>query len=296
MGGMGLFTFRRQQQDPPATPPPGSQKAPESPAPAQPPTSRTVLRQAELDIILEDLQAGAACQRALLPPGPPAVPGYDFGVWCRPARALSGDFHDFLPFQGSRLPIVVADASGKGVPAALMAAIGQVLFRVQPEPSASPARVLSIVNQMISGNIKRGTFISGIYAVLDTAQHVLHLANAGHLPAVIWHSREKVATTHRTSGAVLGVLPSEAYDAEIKEESLALKPGDRFLLFTDGMNEAMAPGQKEFGMEHLRLRLKNESDGPSADFLRSLTEQIEMHRGGGEQSDDITLITARRIP
>jgi serine phosphatase RsbU (regulator of sigma subunit) len=65
---------------------------------------------------------------------------------------------------------------------------------------------------------------------------------------------------------------------------------------TDGVNEAMAPGQREFGMEHLRKHLKGESDAPSAAFLRGITDRIELHRGGGDQSDDITIVTARRLP
>jgi sigma-B regulation protein RsbU (phosphoserine phosphatase) len=92
------------------------------------------------------------------------------------------------------------------------------------------------------------------------------------------------------------MVPGDAYERVAKEETVSLEPGDRFLLFTDGVNEAMAPGQKEFGMEHLRRRLRAESDGPSDAFLRHIADQIDIHRAGGEASDDITILTGRRLP
>jgi sigma-B regulation protein RsbU (phosphoserine phosphatase) len=176
-----------------------------------------------------------------------------------------------------------------------MATMGQLLFRTRPDPAGTPTAILSHVNAQLLGNLKRGTFISGICAILDPAKHTLTAANAGHLPIVVWRSKAKLATTHRSNGPVLGVLPARAFPAQVAEEVISLSPGDRFVMLTDGLNEAMAPGQKEFGMEHLRQRLKGESDRSSVDFLKSLTEQLELHRGGGEQSDDITIVTARRL-
>lgn len=253
------------------------------------------LRRADLDALLEDLSAGARCQQALLPQAPPPVPNYDFAFYYRPARTVSGDFFDLRPLSDGNLGLVIADASGKSIPAALVATMTHLLFRVQPEADASPARVLSIVNSLLLGNIRRGSFVSAVYARLDPRTHALTLANAGHLPVVIWHSKAKVATTHRPAGSVLGVLAAEPYAATVQEETVTLEAGDRFLLITDGVNEAMAPGQREFGMEHLRKHLKSESDSPSAAFLKGITDRIELHRGGGDQSDDITIITGRRL-
>ena len=281
---MGLFSFSRK----------GSH---ERPGDAGPPTTAPVpLKGSDLETLLQDLEAGAKTQQGLLPREPIQVPGYDVAAFLRPARTVSGDFYDVLPIDRTRVGLVVMDASGKGLPACLMAVMCQLLFRVRPEPEAGPARALTLVNHMLNGNIKRGTFLSGIYGVLDTERHSLRLANAGHLPAVVWHSRARVATVHRSNGPVLGVLPPEQYASMIHEETISLEPGDRFVLFTDGMNEAMAPGQKEFGMEHLRRRLQAQSDGPSNGFIRDLTDQLHLHAGGGEQSDDITILTGRRVP
>ncbi len=253
------------------------------------------LRRSDIETLMEDLTTAAQVQQSLFPQTMPRIPGYDFACFNRPARTLSGDFYDLLPTGDGRWGVVIADASGKSIPAAMMAMICHVLFRTRPEPAATPTRVLGAVNRNLSGNIKRGTFVSGIYAVLDPAAHKLQVANAGHLPLVVWHSKPKLATTHRSHGAVLGVLAPNAYESDVVEETIPLDVGDRFLMLTDGVNEAMAPGQKEFGMEHLRQRLKADSDRPSAEFLKGIIQQIDLHRGGGEQSDDITLVTARRL-
>lgn len=266
--------------------------------PSEPTAERTgtKVRSSEIQNLLADLAAGAEYQKALLPKAAPPIAGYDLAHVFRAARQISGDFFDFIPLDSGRYGIVIADASGKGIPASLLTMSCRTLFRIQPEPEAPPARVLGHVNRMLAGNIKRGMFVSAIYAVLDLGQHTLVLANGGHLPTVVWRSKPRVATVHPSKSPVLGILSPEAYEAQAHEESISLGPGDRFVFLTDGVNEAMAPGQKEFGMEHLRRRLQSESDRPSEDFLRHIMEQIDLHRGGGEQSDDITLVTGRRLP
>jgi len=260
------------------------------------PAAGTASRVTGKTSILQDLEAGADYQRSLMPQQPPALPGYDLAFFFKPARVMSGDFFDFLPVDGGRTAVVVVDASGKGIPASLLAVMCQLCFRARPDPAAPASRTLAVVNAMLHGNVKRGTFLTGIYAILDTTRHTISMANAGHLPGVIWHSRQKIATAHRSNGPVLGVLPAASFESSVNEETVPLAPGDRFVFFTDGMNEAMAPGQKEFGMEHLRKRLMAQSDGPSADFLRDLTSQLDLHAAGGEQSDDITIVTGRRLP
>lgn len=254
----------------------------------------TQIRKAEIELLLQDLIAGAEYQQATLPP-PPQVPNYEFGCYYRGARNVSGDFYDFIPLPQGKLGIAVADASGKGVPAAILTMCCRTLLRAQPEPSASSVRALANVNRMLHGNIKQGMFVSALYAVLDPVRHIMLVANAGHLPLVVWRARPKICTVYPSKGPILGVVPPAAYEAALKEETVILGPGDRFVFITDGVNEAMAPGEKELGMEHLRRRLQQESDAPTGDFLKHVVDTIEIHRAGGEQSDDITIVTGRRL-
>jgi sigma-B regulation protein RsbU (phosphoserine phosphatase) len=252
-------------------------------------------RPSDIQNLLQDLAAGAEYQQSIFPKGPPDTPGYDFGIYFRAARIVSGDFYDFIPLSGGRLGIAIADASGKGIPAGMATMTCRAMLRAQPDPDASPSRVLANVNRMLHKNIKSGMFISGIYAVLDPEKHTLDVANAGHLPLVVWRSKQKIATIYPSKGPVLGVLPPPAYEAAIKEESLTIGTGDRLVMLTDGVNEAMAPGQREFGMEHLRRLLRDGSDKATPEFLKDAISHIDIHRGGGEQSDDITIITSRRL-
>ena len=236
-----------------------------TPGPSREPESGTPGRRSDIEAILQDLSSAAEYQREVLPGKAPLVPGYEFGLTFLPARGVSGDFYDFIALPGGRLGIAVADASGKGMPAALATMTCRSMLRAQPEPEpeAAPARVLANVNRMLRGNVKPGMFVSAVYAVLDPAAHTLTVANAGHLPVVVWRSRQKVATVHRSRGPVIGVLPPEAYEAAVGEEEIHLGPGDRFVLITDGVNEAMAPGQKEFGMEHLAGVCRRRATGPA---------------------------------
>jgi sigma-B regulation protein RsbU (phosphoserine phosphatase) len=277
---MGLFSRK------PSTP---SEKPPEpAPAPA--------IRKADIDTLMADLAAGAEFQRDLMPKEPPQVPGYDLGFVYRGARNISGDFYDFIPIDVGKIGIAIADASGKGIPASLLTMTCRAMLHAQPEPDAPPARVLTHVNRMLRGNVKRGMFVTGVYGVLDTSWHTFTLANAGHLPTVVWRSKAKIAMTYPPRGPVLGVTEPEVFEAAMKEDVIQLEPGDRFLLMTDGVNEAMAPGQKEYGMEHLRKRLAAASDAKSSDLLKRIVDSIDIHRAGGEQSDDITIVTGRRLP
>ncbi|MBI3857815.1 MAG: serine/threonine-protein phosphatase [Planctomycetes bacterium] len=270
----------------PFPPPPGSR---------DPLASDTKIRRSELAIALENLAAGATYQKELLPRDPPPVQGYDLGFYYGAARSVSGDFYDFIPLPDKRLGIAIADASGKGIPAGMLAMTCRAMLRAVPDKSAPPAKILTEVNRLLYPGMKKGLFLSGAYAVLDPAQHTLTVANAGHLPTVVWKAKLMVATTHPSRSPVLGLLRPEAYEAAANEEIIPLEPGDRFVMITDGVNESMAPGQKQFGMEHLRRRLKSESGAKSADFLKSVIEQIDIHRAGGEQSDDITVVTGRRL-
>jgi sigma-B regulation protein RsbU (phosphoserine phosphatase) len=253
------------------------------------------MRKAEADVLLKDYADGAEYQLSLMP-SPPEIPGYEIGLKYRGARQISGDFYDFLQLDVSKLGIMIADASGKGIPASFLTMTTRAMLHAQPEHDAPPGRVLCNVNRMLQGSVKRGMFVTGIYAILDTSWHTLTVANAGHLPLVVWRSKARIATIYPPKGAVLGVAEPDAFDAQMREDVVQLEPGDRFVMFTDGVNEAMAPGQKEFGMEHLRKRLMQESDSKSTELLRHIMDAIDIHRGGGEQSDDITIITGRRLP
>ena len=280
---MGFFS---RKTTPPASPP------------TPPPTAipDRLIKRSDLEALLEDLRSGAEFQNSLLPQEAPNVTGYDVGFVYQAARQLSGDTYDFVAMQDGKLGLAIADASGKGVTASLVSVTCRILLRVLPEPEASPAEVLGQLNRLLLPNIKRGMFVSAIYAVLDPVEHTLTVANAGHLPVVVARPFGGDPDTYPSRGSVLGVLPPDRFAESMQEEVIPLTPGDRFIFITDGVNEAMAPGDKEFGMQHLLRVLQKMGDAPSDQVLKELMAYIELHRGGGEQSDDITIVSGRRKP
>ena len=266
--------------------------------PPTPPTSASdqLIKRSDLEALLEDLRSGADFQQSLLPSEAPEVSGYDVGFVYQAARQLSGDLYDFVAMPNGKLGLAIADVSGKGITASLVAITCRILLRVQPDPEASPAEVLGHLNRLLLPNIKRGMFVSAIYAELDPVEHTLTVANAGHLPVVVARPFGGEPDVYPARGSVLGVLPPDQFAEAMHEDVIPLTPGDRFVFITDGVNEAMAPGEKEFGMQHLIRVLHKMGDAPSGQVLKELMAYIELHRAGGEQSDDITIVSGRRKP
>lgn len=248
----------------------------------------------ELEALRADRAAAVEFQNLLLPKSAPMLPGYDFGVYHRPAAGLGGDLHDFLRLRDTRIGIVVGDASGKGTSAGMLMAMTRALLHSLPEEEERPERLLIELNARLQPQLRRGLFVSMTYAQLDVAEHVVTIANAGHVPTLVWRSREKMVSAHPSKGVVVGAGGPSVFDGRLHPERMALEPGDRVVLVTDGVNESMAPGQREFGQQHLQKHLQANGDRSSADFLRSLIAQIDIHRSGGDASDDLTIVTFRR--
>jgi sigma-B regulation protein RsbU (phosphoserine phosphatase) len=258
------------------------------------PKQAPLSRQEQLTV-QDDLRHAAEFQKNLLPKELPKLAGYEFGIFFQGARAVSGDHYDFFPRPDGKLGVVIGDASGKGVAAAMLSAMTRALLHSVPDEALDrPELVLSATNMMLHPQIKRGMFISMAYMLLDPKAHVMTIANAGHLPTLVWRSRSKLITVHPARGVVLGAGGPDVFDSRLQVEEVALDGGDRVLLLTDGVNEAMAPGQREFGMEHIRRRLTTDGDRTSDVLIKNIASQIDIHRGGGEQSDDITIVTFRR--
>jgi phosphoserine phosphatase RsbU/P len=250
----------------------------------------------EVDRLRSDRAAAVEFQSFLLPRSAPMLPGYDFGAYHRPAAGVGGDLHDFIRARDTRIGIVVGDASGKGTSAALLMAMTRALLHALPEEEERPDRILIELNARLQPQLRRGLFVSMTYAQLDLAEHVVTIANAGHVPTLVWRSREMMVSAHPSRGVVVGAGGPSVFDARLQTERMALEPGDRVLIVTDGVNESMAPGQREFGQQHLQKHLQANGDRSSAEFLKSLIAQIDIHRGGGDASDDLTIVTFRREP
>lgn len=240
----------------------------------------------------QDLEIARKIQSRLLPPKPQVV-GYDFDVFYQPAGEVGGDFYDFLPMPGGRWGLLVADASGKGLAGALLMVEARAMIRAMASMTSSPRDILTAVNRVLLRDLERGRFVTAYFALLDPKKGTMTLANAGHTPMLICREVGKSIIQVQPKGLMLGVVADEKFSQALVEETVPLYPGDRFLLYSDGVSELMNPVKEEFGMERLETWMRVNSHLWSEDALRTLTAALEVHRAGEQQSDDITILTGR---
>lgn len=243
----------------------------------------------------QDLAIARKIQGRLLPPVP-QVPGHDFGMYYQPAGEVGGDFYDFLPMGPGKLGLLVADASGKGLAGALLMVEARAMIRAMASVATSPRDILIGVNRVLVRDLERGMFVTIFFAVLDTAKRTLTMANAGHCPLLICTEARKEIIRCQPRGLILGLASEAKFADSIVEETVLLDPGDRFLLYTDGVSELMNPVNEEFGMSRLETWMRVNSHLYSEDVVRSLVDQLELHRAGQMQSDDISILTGRIDP
>ena len=240
----------------------------------------------------QDLVTASKIQSRLLPPKP-QIPGFDFETYYQPAGEVGGDFYDFIPMDGGRMGFVVADASGKGLAGALLMVEARAMIRAMASMTRSPREILIAVNRVLLRDLEKGRFVSAFFVLLDPKRKTLTLANAGHTPLLICREVGATIVSCQPRGLILGVMPDQKFSESIVEETIPIYPGDRFLLYTDGVSELMNPINEEFGMERLEKWLKANSHLWSVDAVRSLVDALEHHRAGQIQSDDITILTGR---
>jgi serine phosphatase RsbU (regulator of sigma subunit)/anti-sigma regulatory factor (Ser/Thr protein kinase) len=243
----------------------------------------------ERERIEQELKVAQLIQQQFLPHALPELPGWHVAALYRPARAVGGDFYDFIELPGGLVAIVVGDVTDKGVPAALVMATTHSILRAEAARLVAPAEVLERANDLLVAEMPAHMFVTCLYAVLDPASGELRYANAGHnLP----YLRTAGGVSElRATGMPLGLMPGMRYE----EKRAALAAGDGLLLHSDGLAEAHAPGPERemFGFPRL-AKLVGERDGGEA-LIDLLLEELARFTGPGwEQEDDITLVTVQR--
>jgi phosphoserine phosphatase RsbU/P len=231
-----------------------------------------------------ELAEALKIQQRLLPQQIPQVDGWEIAATWQPAAGVGGDCFDAIRFGDNRLALSIADVVGKGIPAALLMSNLQAAVRAFASEVTEPHALCQQVNRILCGNIAEGRFISFFYCVLDAAAGVLTYSNAGHyLPMVV----RVDGTVERLGqgGPVLGVIA----DAEYEQGQVAIAPGDRVILFTDGLTEARNGGDEEFGEQRL-LEAAVRHRWCSAPALQARLITAVATFTGGLVQDDATLI------
>ncbi len=244
----------------------------------------------ERERVEQELSVARRIQQASLPKTLPALEGWEIAPHYRPAREVGGDFYDVLELEDGQFGLVVGDATGKGVPAALVMATTCGMLRAAANSSNSPGEVLERVNEALSARIPPSMFVTCFYAILDPESGRLLYANAGHDPPYLRRGGGD-AEELRARGMPLGLMPGMSYE----EGDNYLREGDSVLFYSDGLVEARNPHREMFGFPRLRILIAGHNKERSlANFL--LEELWSFTGEGWEQEDDITLLTlhARR--
>lgn len=249
---------------------------------------RIFANERQLAAVSQELETARRIQASILPRQMPGSQKVALAARYLPMTSVGGDFYDFLVVDQDRMGILIADVSGHGVPAALIASMVKVALAAQTGHAEDPAAVLAGMNQVLCGNLERA-FVTAAYVFLNTDTGRAVYASAGHPPLLVWRHAEGRAEEMRQESLPLGRFRRAAYQGR----ELDVAPGDRLLLYTDGILEAPNPAGEPFGEERLRDALGS-SGGPDdlADALLASLSRWSGRRPGEPLDDDVTLVAA----
>ncbi len=243
----------------------------------------------------KDLSTAHEIQRILLPDQKPVCAGYDIEAINIPARHVSGDYYDFIRISPSRLGMVIADVSGKGIPASLIMAMCRTVLRTQMEGTISPAEVLRRANRILYPDISEEMFITMALVILDSEHSLATIAKAGHEPPLLSKNNFSQIESIQAPGMALGIDSGEVFDKVIQDVVIPLQPQDTLLVYTDGIHEAIDQDGQEFGREEIKTALKTASSLGVHALIDNLLDRVKRFRGNESQSDDITILAMQKL-
>ncbi|MDO8873408.1 MAG: SpoIIE family protein phosphatase [Methanoregula sp.] len=258
--------------------------------------------QAERDTLLREMERkntelaiAAEIQQSFLPDTISQIEGFEIAAKSVMAKEVGGDFFDVIPFEviplkKGTLGIMIADVSGKGIPAALFMALSRIVVRVNATWYMDrPAMAIRNANTIIAADSRAGMFVTLFYGILEVDSHTLTYVNAGHNPPIICHAEDELLTELTATGIAIGALS----DAEYTKETAALNAGDIVVLYTDGITEAENAQQDMFGEERLHEVIRAFRKLPAQEIIAAILKSVQSFCGNYPQSDDITLMVIR---
>ena len=233
----------------------------------------------------QELRVARVVQQTLLPKEVPVLEGWKIAAEWQPARAVSGDFYDFIPFPDGRLGFIVADVTDKGVPAALVMATSRSVLRSVAEQQSSPGVVLEQANNLLCPTMPPKMFVTCLFALLDPASGLLRYANAGHNPPFQHNAQDGVQELHARG------MPSACSPAcSTRKKRTQLKPGDSVMIYSDGLVEAHNTQGEMFGYPRLRGLIDLPECGE--ELIQCMLDDLHSFTGPQwEQEDDVTFVT-----
>lgn len=233
-----------------------------------------------------ELELARQVQQSVLPRIFPLVPGYTFAARSEPARWVGGDFYDVIHLDADRFALVIGDVSGKGMPAALYMAQTHSLLRAEARREDSPRAVLYSVHRLLQALGRSGMFVTVFYGIVDGAARRLTYTRAGHNRPLLLRSGK--IQPLGGEGTILGFPDLE--DLFLSEEVLDLSPGDRLVLYTDGLIDLVAMSGQPFGLERLLTLLQSHATLPPADLCAATFTDLTAYQQTADQFDDMTML------
>ncbi len=256
--------------------------------------SGLLAQMAEKKRLEEELRIARSIQMSLLPQGPVRMPGLEVTANCTPAREVGGDYYDFFPLDDKRIGILIADVSGKGTSAALYMAEMKGLMLSLSQIHRSPRDLLVAADRIIADNLDNRSFITVTYVVVDLERRAMTYCRAGHTPLIHLPARGAVrrARVLTPGGMVLGLKldRGEKFCELLEEISIPLETGDLFVLFTDGITEAMNTDEEMFGEDRLGALIEEHADLPFEELRERILREVRAFAGPAGPHDDMTLI------
>lgn len=244
--------------------------------------------------IKSDLALAAEIQLAILPqqfpPFADLKDAVDVYASMKPAKDVGGDFYDITRIDDDHIGLTMADVSGKGVPAAMFMAVSHTLLRLAGKKRLKPEEVITESNNVLAAESFDNMFVTLFYAVLNVRTGEMQYVNAGHNPPYILHKDGSLETLPTSKNICLGVLEGYNYTSD----SLTLQKGDSLVTFTDGVTEACSTTNELFGESRLESLLPTLADQSARGILDNVINAVHAHAEGAEQSDDITMLVAKR--
>ena len=241
-----------------------------------------------------ELQIAAEIQQSFLPEAIPQIPGFDVAGRSVMAKEVGGDFFDVIPFEvmvleSGMIGLLVADVSGKGVPAALFMALSRIVVRVNALWHRDPAKVIYHSNNAITQDSKSGMFVTLFFGILNENNHSLTYVNAGHNPPLFFHNHDGSVEKFMPTGIVLGAVENKEYSSK----NVKIAPDDVIVMYTDGVTESVNSKQEMFGEKRLIEIIQRKRHLTAQCILNEILIAVKAFSGDNEQLDDITLLVIK---
>ena len=253
-------------------------------------TARLYEEEKKLATVQQELNLAYEIQTNLLPSTAPDIQGYDLAGISIPAQSVGGDYFDYIQIDDYHWGMALGDVSGKGMPAALLMSNAQATLRGQCAFGLSVHETVERSNRLLSGSIRRGSFLTLFFGCLDVISGSFKFTNAGHNRPYV-RRVDGTLETLTLGGLVVGFMPTQKY----AEDSFSFDVGDTLFIFSDGVTEAMNEQREEYGEERLEAVLREIGDVPAQKYIDVVHSKVKEHTGSAPQNDDITMLVVKRV-